>query len=60
MKCQRCQGLMVKDQIYDPDGPFLHIDILRCLNCGETLDMRILQIRREKEKKDEKVFSGKS
>ena len=36
MKCSRCQGLVVKDQLYDPDGPYLQIGILRCLNCGET------------------------
>jgi len=36
MKCSRCQGLVVQDQLYDPDGPYLHIAILRCLNCGET------------------------
>ncbi|MDA0739470.1 MAG: hypothetical protein O2999_08705 [Nitrospirae bacterium] len=36
MKCSRCQGLVVEDQLYDPDGPYLHIAILRCLNCGET------------------------
>jgi len=37
MKCKRCQGLMIKDQLFDPDGPFLHIEILRCLNCGGTV-----------------------
>lgn len=36
MKCSRCQGLVVQDRLYDPDGPYLHIAILRCLNCGET------------------------
>ena len=37
MKCSRCQGLIVKDQLYDPGGPYLHVGILRCLNCGETI-----------------------
>ena len=37
MKCQRCQGLAVRDEIFDPDGPYLHIAVLRCLNCGETV-----------------------
>jgi len=37
MKCQRCQGLTVRDEIFDPDGPYLHIAVLRCLNCGETV-----------------------
>jgi len=36
MKCSRCQGLVVQDQLYDPDGPYLQIAISRCLNCGET------------------------
>jgi len=36
MKCSRCQGLLVNDQLCDPDGPYLHIGILRCLNCGGT------------------------
>ena len=37
MKCLRCQGLLVRDHFYDTDGPFLHIEMLRCLNCGETV-----------------------
>ena len=37
MKCQRCQGLTVRDEIFDPDGPYLHIQVLRCINCGETV-----------------------
>ncbi len=37
MKCPRCEGLLVRDHFYDPDGPFLHIETLRCLNCGETV-----------------------
>ena len=36
MKCPRCQGLVVRDQLFDPEGPSLHIAILRCLNCGGT------------------------
>ncbi len=36
MKCSKCQGLVVEDRLYDPDGPYLHIPILRCLNCGAT------------------------
>lgn len=37
MKCPRCEGLMVRDHFYDPDGPFLRLETLRCLNCGETV-----------------------
>lgn len=40
MKCPRCQGLMVRDQIFDTEGPFVHIDVWRCLNCGKTTDLR--------------------
>lgn len=40
MKCQRCQGLMVRDEIFDPDGPYLHIEVLRCVNCGRTLNFK--------------------
>ncbi|RMH32506.1 MAG: hypothetical protein D6690_13520 [Nitrospirae bacterium] len=53
MKCRRCQGLMVKDKVYDPDGQFLHLDIWRCINCGETVDPTILQARKEKQAKEE-------
>ncbi len=37
MKCPRCAGLLVRDHFYDTDGPFLHIETLRCVNCGETV-----------------------
>jgi len=37
MKCPRCEGFMIRDHFYDPDGPFLRIETLRCLNCGETV-----------------------
>ncbi len=37
MHCPRCAGFLVRDHFYDPDGPFLHIETLRCLNCGETV-----------------------
>ena len=39
MKCSRCQGFIVEDQLYDPDGPYLHMRILRCLNCGGTTNL---------------------
>jgi hypothetical protein len=38
MKCPRCEGLMVNDQIFDPKASVRRIDIWRCLNCGETID----------------------
>ena len=53
MKCGKCGGLMIVDKIYDPDGQFLHIDVWRCLNCGETLDPTILQARKKNREKGE-------
>jgi len=49
MKCPRCNGLMIQDQAYEVNGPFLHIDIWRCLNCGESFDSAILRARQQKE-----------
>lgn len=41
MKCPRCEGLMVQDQILDPRASMRRIDIWRCLNCGETIDQDV-------------------
>ena len=51
MKCQRCQGFLVRDSIYNLDGQFYRIEILRCLNCGETVDEAILKAREAKKGK---------
>jgi len=48
MKCHRCQGFLVRDSIYNLDGQFYRIEILRCLNCGETVDEAILKAREAK------------
>jgi hypothetical protein len=48
MKCQRCEGLLVRDSIYNLDGQYYHIEVLRCLNCGETVDSTILKAREAK------------
>ena len=45
MFCPRCHGLMVNDQVYDPDEAILDLPIWRCVNCGETVDSLILQNR---------------
>lgn len=45
MECQRCQGLIVQDQVWDPDEALQSLSIWRCLNCGETVDWRILKNR---------------
>ncbi|HNP60294.1 MAG TPA: hypothetical protein PKM72_05605 [Nitrospirales bacterium] len=45
MKCHRCAGLLVRDSIYNLDGQFHHLEVLRCLNCGDTVDPTILKAR---------------
>lgn len=45
MKCHRCEGLLVRDSIFNLDGQFHHLEVLRCLNCGETVDATILKAR---------------
>jgi hypothetical protein len=47
-KCQRCEGFLVRDSIYNLEGQFYHIEVLRCLNCGETVDSTILKAREAK------------
>lgn len=54
MKCQRCEGFLVRDSIYNLDGQYYHIEVLRCLNCGETVDSTILKAREAK--KDKKAI----
>ena len=49
MKCERCQGLLVKDCAYDllasqPDWE-TSCDVMRCMNCGDVIDEVILQHR---------------
>jgi hypothetical protein len=64
VKCQRCDGLLVRDSIYNLDGQLHHIEVLRCLNCGETVDATILKAREVKndrpEKKETRFFSRKA
>jgi len=57
MKCQRCQGLLMRDSIYNLDGQFYHIEVLRCLNSGETVDATILKAR-EAKKERKPIFKG--
>lgn len=44
---------MVKDQVYDLDGPYLHLNLWRCLNCGEIVDPAILTVRKQKDTQPE-------
>jgi transcription elongation factor Elf1 len=48
VKCQRCNGLLVRDSIFNLEGQFHRLEVLRCLNCGETIDMTILKAREGK------------
>lgn len=64
MKCQRCEGFLVRDSIYNLDGQYYHIEVLRCLNCGETVDSTILKARKvkkdRKEIQEQRVSSRKA
>lgn len=45
VKCHRCEGLLVRDSIFNLEGQFHRLEVLRCLNCGETIDATILKAR---------------
>jgi len=42
MDCQRCQGLMVQDRLYDLQDSDVHCDVWRCVCCGNIFDTLIL------------------
>ncbi len=48
MCCERCDGLMVSERIYDPQGLSgdLCVDGYRCILCGNIVDATILENRR--------------
>ena len=48
VKCERCEGFMVRDSIYNIEGQFLEIEVGRCLNCGHTVDLTLLKINQKK------------
>lgn len=45
MQCQPCKGLLVRDSTYNLDGQYHHLEVLRCLNWGETVVTTILKAR---------------
>jgi hypothetical protein len=49
MTCERCDGLMVSEQIYDLQGTNsdLCTNGYRCLLCGNVIDATILENRRQ-------------
>ena len=53
VKCERCDGLMVRDSVYNIEGQFLEIEVGRCLNCGHTVDLTILKINHKKKAEKE-------
>lgn len=48
MTCERCNGLMVSERIYDfrGMGSDLCVDGYRCILCGNIVDATILENRR--------------
>ncbi len=48
VKCERCRGFMVRDSIYNLEGQFLEIEVGRCLNCGNTVDLTFLKINQKR------------
>jgi hypothetical protein len=52
MNCPRCEGLLMSDQVYNPNEALYVLSIWRCLNCGDTFDSMILHNRiQQKEKR---------
>ena len=51
MNCPRCEGLLMSDQVYNPEEALYVLSIWRCLNCGESFDPMILQNRTCQEQK---------
>ncbi|MGD9852673.1 MAG: hypothetical protein AB7T38_15555 [Nitrospirales bacterium] len=49
MKCPRCQGFVVYDQIWSSTDHLGMLPILRCLNCGETIEDGIIRNRQKPE-----------
>ena len=41
--CERCHGLMVRDSLYQIEDQFLELEVVRCLNCGHTVDLTMLK-----------------
>lgn len=62
-KCPRCQGFLGRDSIFNLEGQFHRIEVLRCLNCGERVDATILKAREAKKKnigqQKDKQFSSR-
>ena len=60
VKCERCEGFMVRDSIYNIEGQFLEIEMARCLNCGHTIDLTLARINQNKkawaQTKEERVL----
>jgi hypothetical protein len=51
MNCPRCEGLLMSDQVYNPQEVLYVLSKWRCLNCGENFDSLILQNRTTQKEK---------
>lgn len=49
MKCPRCQGFLIPDQVWSSTDHIGMLPILRCLNCGETIEDEIIRNRQKPE-----------
>jgi hypothetical protein len=49
MKCMRCRGFMVPDQIFDALNTEATGQVWRCVSCGDVVDALILSHRQQRE-----------
>ena len=47
MACQRCQGFMVEERMFDPEDDHHWIVTTRCINCGDVRESGNGQPRRQ-------------
>ncbi len=60
MTCERCDGLMVSERIYDLGmSNDLFVEGLRCLLCGDVVDTISLENRRRSAETIQSVSGGK-
>ena len=52
MNCPKCQGLLIRDHLYNKDEALYVLSIWRCLNCGEAFDSMIIRNRANQGRKE--------
>ncbi|MFQ5588837.1 MAG: hypothetical protein ACE5F7_08350 [Nitrospiria bacterium] len=55
MKCPRCYGMTVNEQVYTDQG---EIEVSRCIHCGDVQDKVVIFNRRHPSFRIKKVFRG--